>query len=180
MAWIASTKRGQCEVGVSLALIPSKDPPQRLFGAWHQSQRPATELPLGACNRRCHFHYTFVGRADISAAQSLYLFLMPAILIAGIVGGLGPGLLSTFLCLALHLYATGEYRNLTDSAFSVFRGRMVTRCHFRSSGRWHRLVRRTAPQSPGCRRRKHARYDGTRSPSSIDSRHHTGRHGRDR
>ena len=66
---------------------------------------------------------TFITRALVAptlGSQSLYLFLMPAIFVAGIVGGLGPGLLSTFLCLALHLYATGEYRNLSDSHSQFF------------------------------------------------------------
>jgi two-component system, LuxR family, sensor kinase FixL len=66
---------------------------------------------------------TFLARSLVAptlGTQSLYLFLMPALLIAGIVGGLGPGLLSTFLCLALHLYATGEYRNLVDSSSQYF------------------------------------------------------------
>jgi two-component system, LuxR family, sensor kinase FixL len=53
-------------------------------------------------------------------AQALYLFLIPSVLVAGIVGGLGPGLLATFLALGLHLYSSGEYINLTPgSAFFV-------------------------------------------------------------
>ena len=46
--------------------------------------------------------------------QALYLFLTPSVLIAGIVGGLGPGLFATFLALFLHLSLTGEYANLVD------------------------------------------------------------------
>jgi two-component system, LuxR family, sensor kinase FixL len=45
-------------------------------------------------------------------AQALYLFLIPAVLVTSIVGGLGPGLLATFLALGLHLYSSGEYVNL--------------------------------------------------------------------
>jgi two-component system, LuxR family, sensor kinase FixL len=53
-------------------------------------------------------------------AQALYLFLIPSVLVAGIVGGLGPGLLATFLALGLHLFSSGEYINLTPgSAFFV-------------------------------------------------------------
>jgi two-component system, LuxR family, sensor kinase FixL len=66
---------------------------------------------------------TFLARllvAPTLGSQSLYLFLMPAVLIAGIVGGLGPGLLATFLSLVLHLYATGEYGNLTNVASPLF------------------------------------------------------------
>ena len=102
-----------------MALIPTKDPPKRLLGAWFQSQRPATSYLLALAI----VAVTFVVRSLIAptlGTQSLYLFLMPALVIAGIVGGLGPGLLSTFLCLALHLYVTGEYRNLTDSASQFF------------------------------------------------------------
>src|SRR6478672_13154747 len=58
---------------------------------------------------------TFLARSLVAptlGSQSLYLFLMPAVLVAGIVGGLGPGLLVTILCLVLHLYVTGEYVNL--------------------------------------------------------------------
>jgi two-component system sensor kinase FixL len=66
---------------------------------------------------------TFLARSLVAptlGSQSLYLFLMPAVLVAGIVGGLGPGLLATFLCLALHLYATGEYSNLANVSSSLF------------------------------------------------------------
>ncbi|MFY9601785.1 MAG: PAS domain S-box protein [Pseudolabrys sp.] len=66
---------------------------------------------------------TFITRSLVAptlGTQSLYLFLMPAIFLAGIVGGLGPGLLATVLCLALHLYVTGEIRNLTDRSSPFF------------------------------------------------------------
>ena len=52
--------------------------------------------------------------------QALYLFLMPTVLIAGIVGGWGPGVLATFLCLLLHLYTTGEYANLSNPNAPLF------------------------------------------------------------
>jgi two-component system, LuxR family, sensor kinase FixL len=52
--------------------------------------------------------------------QALYLFLTPPVLIAGIVGGWGPGLSATALSVALHLYATGEYRNLIDVHTPLF------------------------------------------------------------
>ena len=66
---------------------------------------------------------TFLARSLVAptlGSQSLYLFLMPAVLVAGITGGLGPGLLATFLCLALHLYATGEYSNLANVSSPLF------------------------------------------------------------
>lgn len=58
--------------------------------------------------------------APTLGAQSLYLFLMPAVLFAGIVGGLGPGLFATFFCLGLHLYTTGEYINLAQPGSPLF------------------------------------------------------------
>jgi two-component system sensor kinase FixL len=39
---------------------------------------------------------------------SQYIFLLPVALIAGVVGGLGPGALATILCLVLHFYGTDE------------------------------------------------------------------------
>ena len=52
--------------------------------------------------------------------QALYLFLVPPVLIAGVLGGLGPGLLATTLSLILHLYLTGEYANLTNPDWPLF------------------------------------------------------------
>lgn len=52
--------------------------------------------------------------------QGLYLFLTPPVLIAGIVGGWGPGLLATLLSMVLHLYSTSEYRNLIQSDSPLF------------------------------------------------------------
>jgi two-component system, LuxR family, sensor kinase FixL len=57
----------------------------------------------------------FIVRAAIGpmlGGHALYLFLVPSVLIAGVVGGWGPGLLATFLSLVVHLYASGEYFNL--------------------------------------------------------------------
>src|SRR5215212_1929151 len=44
--------------------------------------------------------------------QQLYLFLVPPVLVTGIIGGWGPGLLATVLALVAHLYVTGEYTHL--------------------------------------------------------------------
>src|SRR5260370_36699713 len=52
--------------------------------------------------------------------QALYLFLVPPVLIAGALGGIGPGLLATALSLGLHLYGTGAYSNLIDSGSPLF------------------------------------------------------------
>jgi two-component system, LuxR family, sensor kinase FixL len=52
--------------------------------------------------------------------QSLYLFLVPPVLIAGVLGGVGPGLLATALSLGLHFYATGAFSNLSDPSSPLF------------------------------------------------------------
>jgi two-component system, LuxR family, sensor kinase FixL len=65
----------------------------------------------------------FVARALVGPTlgnQALYLFLTPPVLIAGIVGGWGPGLLATALSVGLHLYVTGEYINLIDIHAPLF------------------------------------------------------------
>jgi two-component system, LuxR family, sensor kinase FixL len=58
--------------------------------------------------------------APTLAGQSLYLFLVPPVVIAGVLGGLGPGLLATATSLVLHLYVTGEFRNLIDPQTPFF------------------------------------------------------------
>jgi two-component system sensor kinase FixL len=100
-------------------LIPAESPPQRPSAGWHLLQRPGMIYVLVLVL----VAVTFITRSLVAptlGTQSLYLFLMPAIFIAGIVGGLGPGLLATVLCLALHLYVTGEIRNLTDRSSPFF------------------------------------------------------------
>lgn len=55
-----------------------------------------------------------------SEFHEAYLFLIPCVLISGIIGGWGPGLLTTGLCLGIHLYFTGEYSTLTSPSSSTF------------------------------------------------------------
>ena len=81
----------------ALAMIPAKTPTQRSTG-WDRLQKPGITYALVFAL----VAVTFIARSLVAptlGTQSLYLFLMPAVLIAGIVGGLGPGLLSTALCL---------------------------------------------------------------------------------
>ena len=52
--------------------------------------------------------------------QAPYLFLVPAVLIAGVLGGIGPGLFATALSLGFHLYMTGEFANLVDASSPSF------------------------------------------------------------
>ncbi|MGA8965465.1 MAG: PAS domain S-box protein [Pseudolabrys sp.] len=102
-----------------MTLIPAESPEQRPSSVWQRLQQPGTTYALVLAL----VAVTFITRSLVAptlGTQSLYLFLMPAIFIAGIVGGLGPGLLATVLCLALHLYVTGEIRNLTDRSSPFF------------------------------------------------------------
>src|SRR5471030_1091938 len=62
--------------------------------------------------------------------QALYLFLMPTVLIAGILGGWGPGLLATFLSLVLHLYTTGEFSNLNNPGSPLFAAELARAATF--------------------------------------------------
>ena len=57
--------------------------------------------------------------APTLSGQALYLFLLPPVLIAGVLGGMGPGLLATAASLIFHLYVTGEFASLVhmDSPF---------------------------------------------------------------
>jgi two-component system sensor kinase FixL len=59
----------------------------------------------------------FILRAFIAPTlgdQALYLFLVPPVLLAGVVGGWGPGVLATTTSVVLHLFVTGEYSYLLD------------------------------------------------------------------
>jgi two-component system sensor kinase FixL len=102
-----------------LTLIPAESREPRLSSVWQRLRQPGTTYALVLAL----VAVTFITRSLVAptlGTQSLYLFLMPAIFLAGIVGGLGPGLLATVLCLALHLYVTGEIRNLTDRSSPFF------------------------------------------------------------
>lgn len=54
------------------------------------------------------------------AFSTPYLFLIPGVLAAGVLGGWRPGLLATFLSLALHLHVTGEYLSLLNPSSRTF------------------------------------------------------------
>ncbi len=65
----------------------------------------------------------------LSPREPYYLFLVPGILIAGLLGGMGPGLTATALSLAVHLYGTGEYavlRDLSSPSFVAVFSRALT------------------------------------------------------
>ena len=72
--------------------------------------------------------------APAFGAESFYLFLMPAVLIAGIVGGLWPGLLAIVLGLVLHFYETGDYSNLTNVNSPLFATELLRAATFVALG----------------------------------------------
>jgi two-component system sensor kinase FixL len=79
----------------------------------------------------------FILRAALAPTlgdQALYLFLVPPVLIAGVLGGWGPGLLATTLSLVLHLYATGEYVNLIHRGSPLFAAELARAVTFAALG----------------------------------------------
>jgi two-component system sensor kinase FixL len=88
------------------------EPAQVPLQAW-SNQRPAIIylLTLGLVTA------VFLLRAWLAPTlgnQALYLFLVPPVLIAGIVAGLGPGLVATAYAMVLQVFVTGDYRLLID------------------------------------------------------------------
>ena len=105
---------------------------------------------------------------------SLYLFLLPAVLTAGLFGGLGPGLFATALGLAAQLFAdTG----LADPSSSRFGAGLAGAVTFAALGVGDRLARRTA--APGSRAGANQRACRAcpRGASAVDPGHRPGRHG---
>jgi two-component system sensor kinase FixL len=74
----------------------------------------------------------FILRAFIAPTidnRALYLFLVPPVLVAGVIGGWGPGVLATATSVVLHLYVTGDYSYLLDPSsprYAVDLSRAVT------------------------------------------------------
>ena len=58
--------------------------------------------------------------APTLGGQALYLFLVPPVLVAGVIGGIGPGLVTTAISLVLHLYLTGEVASLAHADLPLF------------------------------------------------------------
>jgi two-component system sensor kinase FixL len=52
--------------------------------------------------------------APTLANQALYILLVPPVLLAGIVGGLGPGLVATLYAIGLQIFVTGDFRSFID------------------------------------------------------------------
>src|SRR6266568_3292774 len=103
----------------NLALPSSDNGATSQLRAWQGLQRHAALYALSLSL----VAIAFVLRSLLAPTlgdQALYLFLMPPVLIAGVLGGWGPGLLATLMSLALHLYATAEYSNLIHPGAPLF------------------------------------------------------------
>ena len=103
--------------------------------------------------------------------QALYLFLVPpVVLLAGVAGGWGPGLFATVACALIHLYATGEFRNLLDTGSPLFAAELTSTATFVTAldASASRLVRRAPARDPdpGRRRPRGASRSHRSSPPS--------------
>ena len=58
--------------------------------------------------------------APTLANQALYLFLVPPVLVAGILGGWGPGLMATAFAMSLQIFVTGDFTSLIDVKGPLF------------------------------------------------------------
>jgi two-component system sensor kinase FixL len=89
--------------------------------------------------------------APTLGGQALYLFLVPPVLIAGALGGIGPGLLTTGLSLIFHLYVTGEFSSLVHMSSPFFAAELWRGATFTALGvgiAWFgELLRRTRRQA---------------------------------
>jgi two-component system sensor kinase FixL len=97
---------------------------------WHASQQPGMAYALALGMVVVVFIIIRTLLAPVLGVQALYIFLMPPVLIAGILGGLGPGLLATFLSLILHLFGTGEYSKLINPNSPLFAGELAQAATF--------------------------------------------------
>src|SRR5436309_384159 len=66
--------------------------------------------------------------------HALYLFLVPPVLIVGIVGGWGPGVFATLAGLVLHIYSTGEYATLLNPGAPSFAADLARAVTFAAVG----------------------------------------------
>lgn len=57
--------------------------------------------------------------STLTATQADFLFMVPAILVAGALGGLGPGLLATALCVASHFFAPSSAETPSGPDFTT-------------------------------------------------------------
>ena len=86
---------------------------------WQMLQRPA----LGYAVAALLVGVVITVRAAMGpqlGGHSLYIFLVPPVIIVGILGGWGPGVFAMLTGLGLHLYSTGEYATVLNPAARSF------------------------------------------------------------
>lgn len=101
-------------------LVPSRNDarPRREFWLWLQ-RRPALTYVLTLAL----VTLVFLLRGWLAPTlgnQALYLFLVPPVLIAGILGGWGPGMVAMVYAIGLQLFASGDLKVLLDSRNPTF------------------------------------------------------------
>src|SRR5215475_505706 len=117
----------------NLALPSSDNGTTPQLRAWHGLRQPAALYVLAISL----VALAFVLRSLLAPTlgdQALYLFLVPPVLIAGVLGGWGPGLTATLLSLALHLYATAGYSNLIYPGSPLFTAELARAVTFVALG----------------------------------------------
>lgn len=116
-----------------LVLGPSEIPSRRGASFWHALQQPKVAYVLALSLVGIDFAIRALA-APTLGNQALYLFLMPPVLIAGILGGWGPGLLATGLSLVLHLWGSGEFSNLINAKSPLFTVELTRAATFTALG----------------------------------------------
>src|SRR5262245_49589831 len=102
-----------------VTLKPDDASPRETSRLWDELQQPRVAYGVAFVLLAA----AFIVRALLAPTlgeQALYLFLVPAVLVAGIVGGWGPGLLTTALAIIFHLYLSGEFSNLSRPNSPLF------------------------------------------------------------
>lgn len=96
-----------------MTVNPEKERVQARSRLWSTLQRPESGYLAAAILVGAVIAVRALTAPDLGG-HALYLFLVPPVLIVGIIGGWGPGLFAMLIALALHLYSTGEYATLLD------------------------------------------------------------------
>jgi two-component system, LuxR family, sensor kinase FixL len=102
-----------------MAMKPEKTPVATRSRVWSALQRTETAYAIAVALIGGVIAVRAVTAPQLGG-HALYLFLVPPVLIVGIVGGWGPGLFAMLVALFLHLYSTGEYATLLDPAAPSF------------------------------------------------------------
>jgi two-component system sensor kinase FixL len=111
-----------------MAAKPGKIPVRGQSPLWRGLQRTDTAYAAAAVLVGLVISFRAIMAPQLGG-HALYLFLVPPVLIVGIIGGWGPGVFAMLIGLTLHLYSTGEYATLLDPSapsFAVDLARAVT------------------------------------------------------